>query len=149
MSCEHKHSHVELPDCLILPDRQTQIQYVFLCLYSHFAHSYHTAIVPFAVARQFHFLFLRVDARVTFPAGAHTLMLSTASHPGYKNKGCSLGVSCMEKKSPPLLSHTPLCIWTLQSGGLHMKGSKPNYWKCVWNFHGKLIRLFSKALPNS
>lgn len=141
MSCTHKHSHVtantyNLP---FLTDRDTC---VFLCVYSHFAHlvfSYHTAIVLLAPARLFNFLFLRVDACVTFPAGAHTLMLSTASHPGCKNTARSLGVSCMEKKSPSLLSHTPLCMNPKKGtvnelrGGLRSWCSKPNFRKCVWN----------------
>lgn len=78
--------------------------------------SYHTAIVLLALARLINFLFLRGDAHVTFPAGAHTVMLSTAPHPGYKNTGSSLGVSCMEKKSPSLSSQTPHCTWRLIRG---------------------------------
>lgn len=97
---------------IILLETQKEMQRVFLCVYSQFAHlvfSCRAAIVLLALTRLINFLFLRVDARVTFPAGAHTLMLSTASHPGYKNKGSSLGGSCMEKKSPRLSSLTPLC----------------------------------------
>lgn len=49
------------------------------------------------------FLFLWVVAHVTFPAGAHTLRLSTASHPGNQKyrKFCG-GVSCTERQC---LSH--------------------------------------------
>lgn len=154
MSCAHKHSHVaantyNLP---FLTDRDTC---VFLCVYSHFAHlvfSYHTAIVLLAPARLFNFLFLRVDACVTFPAGAHTLMLSTASHPGCKNTARSLGVSCMEKKSPSLLSHTPLCmnpkkrgLW-MSSGVDYTVGVPSQILGSMYEISsGTLIRLRSKA----
>lgn len=96
------------------------MQRVLLCVYSQFAHwvcSCRAAIVLLALARLINFLFLRVDARVTFPAGAHTLLLSTASHPGYKNKGSSLGGLLHGKeKSTSIVTHSTL----------HMKPDKGN-----------------------
>lgn len=118
--------------CLWPADRDTSC----VCVYSHFPHlaflSCHTAIVLLALALLIDFLFLWVVANVTFPAGAHTLMLSTASHPGYKNTGSSPGgFSCMEKKCPSLLPVTHSCIacYTYRDT-LHDNGGGVNELRC-------------------
>lgn len=105
--------------CIILLKKQKETR-VFLCVYSQFAHlvfSCRAAIVLLALARLINFLFLRVDACVTFPAGSHTLMLSTAYHSGYKNKGSSLrDLPHGKEKSTSIVIHSTL----------HMKPDKGN-----------------------
>ncbi len=97
----HMHARVDTAAPWLWPAEIPRV-----CVYSHFPHlaflSCHIAIVLLPLTPLIDFLFLWAVANVTFPAGAHTLMLSTASHPGYKNTGSSPGVSRMEKKCPSL-----------------------------------------------
>lgn len=114
-----------------------------VCVYSHFPHlaflSCHIAIVLLPLAVLIDFLFLWAVANVTFPAGAHTLMLSTASHPGYKNTGSSPGVSCMEKKCPSLHVTHSLVFHAAHRDTLYDKGA-------VSELRGRLHRC-SKIVP--
>ncbi len=127
----HMHGCVDTAaHCLCPADRDTSCMCVCVCVcvcvYSHFPHlaflSCHIAIVRLPLTRLIDFLFLWFVANVTFPAGAHTLMLSTASHPGYENTGSSPGVSCMEKKCPSLpVTHSHVFQATCR---LHSRCSK-------------------------
>lgn len=101
-------------------------QRYLVCVYSHFPHlafhSCHIAIVPLLLALLIDFLFLWVVANVTLPAGAHTLMLSTASHPGYKNTGSSPGGLLHGKEMSISPCHTLTYIPPTYRDTLHDKG---------------------------
>jgi len=81
-------------------------------VYSHFPHlaliSCHTIVLSLTLLIDF--LFLWVVANVTFSAGAHTLVLSTASHPGYKNTGSFPGGVLHGKAMSISPCHTLTCI---------------------------------------
>lgn len=96
--CPNQHTcmHIQTQSCI---HSKLQAEILYLGIYPHFPP---LLFMPQHCPLLIDFLFPWVVANVTFPAGAHTLVLSTTSHPGYKNTGSSLGVSWMEKKCPSL-----------------------------------------------